>query len=370
MNNKFENWIFNSYSPTAEGIALYRIFAALFFLIFLLPDVAFYTTLNSLPNDFFTPPPGPMMLLDQFPPELFLRSVHILLIISWVCILVGFKTKWSSILAGLSMLVLQGFMFSLGKINHEILLSVTPIVMAFSNWGAAFSVDSKYGIENKTEGWPLVLLALFIGFMMFTAGFPKILGGWLDPSTQATRGHLFNQFFVRERQELLAEFAVRFDVAFVWEFLDWATIIFEIGFLVAVWKAGWTRLFICFAAIFHFSTMMTLNIAFLPNFLAYAAFIKWNTVFQSLKRFQSAIGSQTMMLSSEKFVWILAIVLSLVLLLIRFLSNAGVLMSQEEPSLHELVLLTVAMIIVLIIGTVKFIGIIRPKGDTPISTSS
>ena len=343
-SNKFENWIFNSYSPTGEGLGLYRIFAALLFLIFLLPDFGFYSTLNAMPDDLFTPPPGPMMLFDSFPPEIFLQSVHVLLVISWIGVLVGFKTKWSSIAAGISMLVLQGFMFSLGKINHELLLSVTPIVMAFSNWGTKFSVDERLNKDAaEVQGWPLVLLALFIGFMMFTAGFPKILGGWLDPSTQATRGHLFNQFFLRERQELLAEFAVRFDVAFVWEFLDWATIIFEVGFLVAVWKAGWTRLFVCFAAIFHFSTMMTLNIAFLPNFLAYAAFVKWEKVYRIICGDENESIAES---DGRKRIWSSVAIVALFFIVLRILSDLGYVMTPREPSFYELVLLSIAVLIV------------------------
>lgn len=356
MNSKFENWIFNSYSPTAEGLGLYRIFAALFFLIFLFPDSFFYSTLDSLPDEFFTPPPGPMMLFDGFPPEIFFRFIHGLLMVSWVGVLIGFKTKWSSILAGLSMLVLQGFMFSLGKINHEILLAVTPIVMAFSNWGAAFSLDSKFGKKEKSvEGWPLVLLALLLGFMMFTAGFPKILGGWLDPTTQATRGHLFNQFFVRERQELLAEVAIRFDVDFVWEILDWATVIFEVGFLFAVWKASWTRLFICFAAIFHFSTMMTLNIPFLVNFLVYAAFIKWDSVFRYLNQVPTNLSGE----NPDRLVWGTAIVIGSLFLILRLFSNAGYLMSSAEPSLYDLVLISLAVFIIIGLGTKRFIKAVK-----------
>lgn len=362
MNSKFESWIFNTYSPTEQGLGLYRIFAALFFLIFLFPDVAFYSALESLPDEFFTPPPGPMMVFDEFPPEVFFRLIHGFLVVSWIGVLVGFKTKWSSILAGFSMLILQGFMFSLGKINHEILLAVTPMVMAFSNWGAAFSVDSKYRKEEEAvEGWPLVLLALFLGFMMFTAGFPKILGGWLDPSTQATRGHLFNQFFVHNRQDLLAAFAVRFDVAFVWEVLDWATIIFEVGFLVAVLKAGWTRLFICFATIFHFSTMMTLNIPFLVNFLVYAAFIKWDSVFRYLKNSTIFfLNEKAAKINRDKWVWSIAGIVGGLFLILRLLSNAGYFMTPVEPSLQDVVLLSLAILIVLVLGIKRLIQTVKP----------
>ena len=354
QKNKFEQWIFESYSPGADGLAIYRIFASLLFLFFLLPDFGLYSVLTSYPTDFFTPPPGPMMLFDDFPPEIFLQAVHILLILSWIGVLLGVYTKISSIAAGISMLILQGFMFSLGKINHELLLSVTPIVMAFSNWGAAYSFDSaKRSVSEKTEGWPLVLLALFIGFMMFTAGFPKILGGWLDPSTQATKGHLFNQYFMRGRQDLLADVAVQIDSAWIWEFLDWATILFEVGFLVAVLKAGWFRLFCCFAVMFHFSTMMTLNIAFLPNFLAYAAFFKWDDFTESLKKWISVNGNINRSLSPAIYY---GAALFLFFLGLRWFSNAGYFLDLTEPSLHEVVLISLFLMIVIILAIKKLMS--------------
>lgn len=350
-NNKFEQWIFDSYSPSAPGLALYRVFASLLFLFFLLPDFGFYSTLATFPADFFTPPPGPMMLFDDFPPAWILQFVHTLLILSWVCVLLGFKTKIASISAGIFMLIIQGFIFSLGKVNHEILLSVTPMVMAFSNWGAAFSFDSlKGGESKKTDGWPLVLLALFIGFMMFSAGVPKILGGWLDPSTQAAQGHLFNQYYVRGRQDLLAGFAIHIDAAWVWEFLDWATIIFEIGFLFAILKAKWFRMFVCFAVVFHFSTMMTLNIAFLGNFLAYAAFFKWDEFYQNIEEKRAVANSQKRTIPT-----ILIVALSLFFFfgMLRWVSEAEVFMSYTEPSLHDVVLLTIFLLMVCFLAIKK-----------------
>lgn len=324
---------------------MYRIFGALFFLMFLLPDFSFYSILSSLPNDFFYPPPGPMMIFDAFPPTWFLQSIHVLLVISWIGVLVGFKTKASSILAGCCMVVLQGFLFSFGKINHEMLLTITPVIMGFSNWGGRFSIDAALDKkQNKPEGWPLVLLALFIGFMMFTAGFPKILGGWLDPSTQATRGHLLNQFFGRERQELLAEFAVSFNSAFFWELLDWVTIFFEIGFLAAVWKTGWTRIFVCFAVFFHFSTMMTLNIPFLPNFLAYAAFLKWDQIYQSV---HESMHSLFRIENPRRTVLIYGTGLAVLMGVIKWISINEVIISSTEPSFQDLFILSAAVIIIL-----------------------
>lgn len=353
---RFEKWIFESYSPSAEGLALYRIFASLFFLFFLLPDFNYYSVLSAFPDDFYAPPPGPMALFDSFPQVWFLQGVHILLVLCWAAILIGYKTKWVSIAAGVLLLILQGFLFSLGKINHELLISVTPIIMAFSNWGAAYSLDAVFGKSDESvQGWPLVLLALVIGFMMFTAGFPKILGGWLDPSTQATKGHLLNQYFVRGREELLAPYAVQWDFPLLWELLDWGTILFEVGFLVAVLRPGWTRLFVCMAVLFHFSTMLTLNIAFLVNFLVYAAFVKWDSVHSWLQK-------QANHVNHLRTILIAALLLTLFFAVLKWLSDAGFLFSPAEPALHEVILLGIAVLIVIFTAIYKFSGLAgKPK---------
>jgi uncharacterized membrane protein YphA (DoxX/SURF4 family) len=285
--SKFSNWIFNSYYPTKEGLGLYRIFSALFILFFLLPPVEMYQFLGSLPSDFYAPPPGPMLLFDGFPPEIVFYVLHSILIIALLCLLLGFKTTAASITTGMVLLVIKGLFYSVGKINHDLLVVALPIVMAFSNWGAVYSIDSlrnKSKQESEVYGWPLVLLALMIGFMMFTAGFPKILGGWLYWDTQATFGHFFKQYFLNGRQDLLANYALQIENRFAWELLDYGTIIFETGFLLAILTPRTTRLFVCFAVIFHFSIMMMLNIAFLPNFLAYAAFLDWSLIHRKIQQ--------------------------------------------------------------------------------------
>lgn len=282
ISEKFSRWIFDSFSVTPQGLGLYRIFTSLFILCFLLPSPGMYELLGSLPDDFYAPPPGPMWLFDGFPSEEFFFISHAILILSLALLLTGYKTFWASISTGLILLVIKGFFYSLGKINHDLLLTIVPLVMAFSGWGAAYSVDAyrqkEKAYTKKVESWPLTLLALFIGFMMFTAGFPKLLGGWLDINTQATMGHLFNQYYGKERQDLLATLFINLDSPIFWEMLDYATVIFEIGFLAAIFHPRTTKLFISFAVLFHFSVMLMMNISFLHNFPAYAAFLNWTLI--------------------------------------------------------------------------------------------
>ncbi|WP_340104846.1 HTTM domain-containing protein [Rhodohalobacter sp. 8-1] len=351
-NNWFDRWIFESYQPTIQGLALFRIFASLLILFFLMPDAAYYTDLASFPDDFFTPPPGPMMFFDSFPPAWFFYSIHVLLALSWICVLIGFKTQKASIAAAIFMLILLGFIFSIGKVNHQMLIILLPLLMAFSSWGGAYSFDAGLsGKKTKANGWTLTLLALFIGFMMFTAGFPKILGGWLNGDTFATQGHLLNQYFIRGRTELLSGYMVSMNIPLIWGILDWGTVFFETGFLIAVLRAGWTRLFVCFAVFFHFSTMLTLNIAFLVNFPAYAAFLPWGKIHESI--------ASLVDLNEKPYTIPLVFGGALFCLfgIIKIIDKMYLLTPTREPSFDELALISGAVLIVLTLGLKKAIGL-------------
>ncbi|TVR28061.1 MAG: hypothetical protein EA390_12895 [Balneolaceae bacterium] len=356
MSNRglLNQWIENWCRVSAEGLGLMRIFSSLFILFFLIPGegALHFAWLSTMPADFFSPPPGPMMILDQFPPFAVFQAIHTILMVSLIAMLAGYRTKWASILTGVSILLLQGLIFSVGKVNHEILIAVVPAAMAFSNWGGRFSIDSirKEPKNSEPESWPLLFIAILIAFMMFTAGFPKILGGWLDPSTQATYGHLLNQFFVKERQDLLAAFFVQFDNVIFWEFLDWATILFEVGFLVSVFKLKWFRIFLCFAVLFHFSTMMSLNIAFLPNFLAYALFLNWDRIYtfnhQLYKRATGKLGER----SKHRSVLAAALILVVLFAIVRWMSSMNLALTRSDLLLHEVVFISGAVLVVVVMA--------------------
>lgn len=351
--NPFNQWIFHSYSITKEGLGLMRIVLSLFLLYFLIPGNGWghFLFLSTIPHDFYAAPPGPMMLFDQFPSHLFLVTLYLTCILSVILMMIGYKTKWVSILTGLSILTLQGVIFSVGKINHEILVALVPVVMAFSHWGSAFSIDSGMCKKSdEAESWPLTFVAVLIGFMMFTAGFPKILGGWLDISTQATQGHLLNQFFVRERQDLLAEAAVNFHSPLFWEILDWGTVLFEIGFLFALIKMRWFKFFLCLAIIFHFFTMLFLNIAFLPNFLAYAIFLNWDQILKKWHEWCDKAFGNKIRSSQLRSVIILSALLTTLFAALKVISQSEAHLSRSDLQLYEVVIVGLSALYVVYLG--------------------
>lgn len=148
--------------------------------------------------------------------------------------------------------------------------------MAFSGWGNAYSYDASSGrSEEKPKAWPLALMALLIGFAMFTAGYAKLMGGWLDGNTQAVQGHVLRNVHALGRDSLLAALFAGFENALFWEALDWTTVFFEIGFLAAVLHPVSMRCFTAMAVLFHFGIMPVMNISFTTNLAAYAVLFRW-----------------------------------------------------------------------------------------------
>ena len=225
-----------------------------------------------------------MMLVPDMPPAPFFYGLHLALNLGLAAVLFGYRTRAASLGVGLLFLIGYGFSYSFGKINHNMLFILLPFVMAFSHWGAAYSLVARAGRRGTVQAWPLTLLALFTGFAMFTAGFPKLLGGWLDPSTHAVQGHLISHFFVRGRQDLLSALFVPIRSGLFWESLDWATVCFELGFLPAIFHRATARAFAFIAVTFHFFVMLMLNIAFTFNLIVYAALADWPSVEMAARR--------------------------------------------------------------------------------------
>jgi uncharacterized membrane protein YphA (DoxX/SURF4 family) len=359
----FESWIFDSFPVTPEGLGLYRIFCALFLLFFSLPTFGEYTFLSRLPADFFSPPPGPMMIFNGFPPAYILLGIHCLLIAVLICLAIGYYTKASSIATGVLLLILKGFLYSLGKIDHDILLIVVPLVMAFSGWGRAYSLDYIFNrnSDHTANSWVITLLALIIGFMFFTAGFPKILGGWLNIHNHAAFGHYLKEYFVVERTDFLAPYGLHLN-PFIWKCFDYLTVIFEIGFLAAIVHPRSTRIFISLAILFHFGIMLVLNITFWPNILAYAAFIKWDRVdeFIKLKMLQ-----QTFSMNTKRYLPPLIVTFSMVLIFVlsHWFRSFHLLASDMRMAGIVLLCLSVPVSVFYLTGSLKRMFLSVMKGD-------
>lgn len=275
ISNRFDQWVFNSYPMSSKALGLYRILYSIYLLVWGIPN---FEWIADNPNSFYNPPAYSLgALLDGFPPYWFLEGLSLLVVLLAILLLFGWHTRTVSILLGLSIIVGKSFAFSFGLIGQDIVVWFIPMLLSFSNWGSSFSIDAYTGRtqNTSTQYWPITMMSLFLGFGMFTAGLPKLLGGWLDPATQATRGHFFTQYYVIGDLKLLAPYMAHFTNKWIWEMMDWVAVLFELSFLVAIINPKWVRRILVVAIIFHTSTFMVLNISFHFQYSLYLLFINW-----------------------------------------------------------------------------------------------
>lgn len=278
-------WI-AAYAIPAEAAALYRIAFVVLVVVFQGPPT--YAWLGGMPDVFFRPPPFSVATIaGGWPAPWLLMVLTIFVAILYVAVLFGYRTRWSSLMLGAALLVGNSFTYTFGKINHdETLLTLVPVVMAFSNWGDAYSLDARAGRRSDgAPGWPIAMLALLLGFAMFTAAVPKVWGGWLDPSSQAVRGHLLQRFHAVGIDDYLAPVLVSASLpVWMWELFDYAAVLFEATFFAAVFRPRVLRWYVSCAIAFHLINLLMLNISFTSNLFLYLLFMDWRVATEWSRR--------------------------------------------------------------------------------------
>ncbi|EPR71712.1 hypothetical protein ADICYQ_0183 [Cyclobacterium qasimii M12-11B] len=289
INEKITNWLLSTWKPTFFQLGLTRILFCLGFYIFGLPQ---FIEISNYDLVFFDPPVGVSTLIGPITSSDFWWNFDLILRITFVSLLVGFRTKESSIVFGLLLLFGFTYIYSYGKINHNIFPVIFPIIMAFTNWGGALSVDALKNRKTKVEprGWPLTFLSFLLGWGYFTAGLPKLIGGWLDLSYSTTAGFILRRFYSSAESLYLNEFFVKINNLFIYKLLDYNTLLFELGFIFTIfWSVVFLRA-IGVAAMFHLGVLLTVNIPFSLHvlvFLPYIIYFYFNNNPQLSEKFES-----------------------------------------------------------------------------------
>lgn len=253
----------DAYRIDAGGLATYRIVYAVFLLCYGIPTIA-WVSLN--PSAFFFPPNVslPKLLFDDFPSLVTATALSLGIVGTLLCILVGWWTRTASVLFSVLCVVALSFAFSFGKIDHNLIVWIIPFVLAASGWGRVGSLDAQGRSSDDTaapvRGSPVAVVALLIGFGMFTAGAQKIHGGWLDPGTQAVQGYVVQAVEVFGRDPILGALFLQIESAAVWEVLDISVVLFETGFLLAFFHPTAFRVFLGSAFAFHLGVFLVMGI--------------------------------------------------------------------------------------------------------------
>ncbi len=280
--NRVESWIQRVREATwidSRSLSIYRIMFGVMFILFFHRS---YSWLVDVPPTFFSPPLLSLAnLWDRLPPAWFFTGLNYLVLAFALLLTIGLRTRIAS--WGLLVLLIIGnsFSFSLGKIDHSILFLCVIASLSSSSWGRHWSVDSllrkKRGEKNPTSFTDLALLAVFIAFAFFTAGFGKALV-WidLDLNTSGFLAWLFNQYYTAGHTALLATWAIKMPYPWLWEFADIAAVLFELGFFWAIFQRKRWFIWLIMMCFFHLVNTVIMNIPFPMNTMAAMAFFPWS----------------------------------------------------------------------------------------------
>lgn len=252
-----------SWHWTSVDLARFRVV----FAVVMLLSLPTYSWLDGVPDALHRPPAGVAALFPGFPPLAVLHVLDAALALSLAALAFGVRVTLASWTASLTMLLGSGLAFSLGKIDHNILLVLTPAVLSLAGWAP--------GARPRPQ--ILRLWAFAVGTAMLTAGLAKLSGGWLDPGTHAVQGYVFQQVYAYDLTDWLGSSVTALDPSWIWEPMDWAAVVVECGLIVcAVWSLRAFRVGLAALSLFHLGVLLLMNIAFVGNLLAYAAFVQWS----------------------------------------------------------------------------------------------
>lgn len=275
----------NAVQIDAQSLGVSRILFGLFYLWFSLNS---YLWIGSVPDALFSPPIFSLgSLVSGFPSVNALVALRIVLLISIALTTVGLLTRWSTSVWLVTSIICQTFRFSFGKIDHDLMMGqVTLLIMIWLNWGNHLSIDQllwsrKQSVDKKTS-ISLVPLSFLLAVGFLTAGIPKAIG-WMDFDfrTGGFLSWLVNGYYNLGRQDLLANYMVRFRPAWIFEFADYSAVILEIGFLFAMFNGKLWRLWLLIVVFFHAMNALILNINFIAMAPIYLCFVDWRRCFPS-----------------------------------------------------------------------------------------
>jgi hypothetical protein len=268
-------------SNDARSLGLFRIFWGAFILLFFTPYSAF---VSHVPQSFYNPPILSLAnLFAGFPPYWLMLSGDLVRIWLVVLITAGIKTRWCTITLCLLTFLSNNFVYSFGKIDHDDLLWVVTLCLAFTDWGVHYALIPDRPINPKAAARALATAGVVIAFGFFTAGFEKALR-WvnLDFSTGGFLSWFYPGYYLLDRKFLLAPFVFRVPPQ-SFKILDYTAVAFELSpflFLLAG-RTAW-RAWLLVATCFHLANALLLNIPFYIHVLVYLPFITFPHGFGSV----------------------------------------------------------------------------------------
>ena len=280
LEKKITAWK-SEYRIDGNSLAFYRILFCIFFGVL---AVSSYDWIGEVPKAFFEPPMLSIAsFFNTFPDKPFFLFLNVVIHVSLVLVALGLFTRVSTGVLLAATVIGNNFHFSFGKVDHAILVQCVLLVMLVINWGQSLSIDQilfKRRSRNDSSIW---LIAVFLAFGFFTAGFGKALV-WidLDFKTNGFLAWLYSGYYNLGRQNLLASTVIGIRPLWIWEFADISAVVFELGFMIAIFRRRSMMAWLLIACVFHLINCLVLNIAFSSYTICYLAFVPWSKVIPKL----------------------------------------------------------------------------------------
>lgn len=259
----------------------------------LLPDIDPFLTDGALRYERRLPP-GSWSPLDWVAWDSAALAVCLVLLVTSLTTMVGYRTRLSAVVAALCMITLQrgnSTIFNSG----DLVLRQIGIVVALAPCGLLLSVDA-YRARRRGEGpapwrapWALRLLQLELAIGYALSAWAKARGStWHDGTALG----------LAMRIEDLQRFVPPewfFEQAELLNALTWFTLLFEGGFLLAVWNRRLRPWVLGIGVAFHLGIDVFLDIGFfsIAIWVAYLAFIPPEVADRLIARFDAGFGRAT-----------------------------------------------------------------------------
>lgn len=259
---------YRQYRLPEGGLALLRVWFAVGALTLgLVPDIGW---MSSYPDHFWQAPPGLSQIWGGVPPLAVLVLIRAGLIVGLLALLIGWRTRATSILVGCLGIAISSIEYGFGKIDHgTTAVWVGIVVMGFSGWGNRLSADHQSDRSVPAAAWPSAFITAWFATGLATAAIGKFYGGWLDFSTQAVHNTVSKYTHAFAQHGPLAPKLLTIDLPWAWELMDWATVIIELVPLILLLRPSRLARFVPVLVSFHVANVLVLNINFAIFTFAY-----------------------------------------------------------------------------------------------------
>ena len=218
-----------------------------------------------------------------------------LLVLSLAASATGYFTSVSTKLAALLFLFYEGLIRSFGHFNHdEMPVAYILICLAFVSCGDAFSLDETWRRVRRhtgdlVYGYPILLMRCLLAWSYFSSGLIKLRVSGIG---YFNADNLPNLAIMHSLDNL---HSTHFQFAFWLPNLHWLAtlavslvILWELTFPLGIISRMARRIILPLGLLFHFLTILFMNLSFPYHVAAYAVFINWPVLAQRVTTWRRA----------------------------------------------------------------------------------